>query len=111
MTLDSTTIWLVDAGVSLGTYALRSSFLLSIDRLGGLPSSVERVLPFVPIAVLAGLLAPDLLVVGGSLAVGPDNPQLLAGAVAFVVAWYTESILATVGVGMVALWALLWLVP
>lgn len=109
MALDAVTVWLVVAGVAVGTYALRSSFLLTVDRVGELPAGARRVLPFVPVAVLAALLAPDLFVVDGALAVGPDNPRLVAGAVAFVVAWYTENLLATVGVGMVVLWALLWI--
>lgn len=108
--IEPLTVWAVVAGVSLVTYGLRSSFLLGIEWLDGLPAPVEDVLPFVPVAVLAALLAPDLLVVDGSLAVGPGNDRLVAGLVAFAVAIYTESILATVGVGMVALWALLWVV-
>lgn len=111
MALSPVTVWLVVAGVAVGNYALRSSFLLAVDRFGELPPAARRVLPFVPVAVLAALLAPDLFVVEGAFAVGLDNPRLVAGAVAFLVAWYTESILATVGVGMVALWALLWVVP
>ena len=106
--IEPLTIWAVVAGVSLVTYGLRSSFLLGIEWLDGLPAPVEDVLPFVPVAVLAALLAPDLLV-DGSLAVGPGNERLVAGLVAFAVAIYTESILATVGVGMVAIWALLWI--
>lgn len=108
-TLDSTTVWLVVAGVSIVTYALRASFLVSIDRVGGLPPRLERVLPFVPTAILSGLIAPDLLVIDGGISIGLGNERLLAGFVAFVVAWYTENMIATVGVGMIALWALLWL--
>lgn len=108
--LDSTTVWLVVAGVSVLTYALRASFLLSIEYVNGLPPTLERVLPFVPTAVLAGLIAPDLLVVDGALAIAIGNERLIAGAIAVGVAWYTENMLATVGVGMAALWGMLWLV-
>ncbi|MFB6096205.1 MAG: AzlD domain-containing protein [Haloferacaceae archaeon] len=107
--IDAATIWLVVAGVSVVTYALRASFLLGIDRLDGVPPSIERVLPFVPTAVLAGLIAPNLFLVDGGVALGPGNEKLLAGAVAVVVARYTENMLATVAVGMAVLWALLWL--
>lgn len=109
MTLDPGTIWVVVAGVSVGTFALRASFLLGIDRLGELPTAAERVLPLVPTAVLAALIAPNLLVVDGALAISLGNERLLAGAVGLTVAWYTEDILATVGAGMAALWLLLWL--
>lgn len=109
MSLADTTIWLVIAGVSVGTYALRGSFLLGIERIGDLPESVTRLLPFVPTAVLAALIAPRLLLADGSLAVSLGNERLLAGLVAVPVAWYTEDMLATVGVGMGALYVLLWL--
>ena len=109
MALSSTVVWLVVAGVSLGTYALRASFLLGADYVGGIPESFERVLPFVPTAILAALVAPDVVYAGGALALTPDNPRLLAALLAAVVAWRTENMLATVGVGMGALWALQWL--
>lgn len=108
MSLDATTVWIAIAALSLGTYALRASFLLGIDRIDGLPPTLEVVLPFVPTAVLAALVAPNLLLVDGTLALSPGNERLIAGAVGFAVAWYTESMLATVGVGMGVLWLLLW---
>ena len=107
--LDSTTVWLAVAGLSLVTFWLRSSFLLGIARVDELPAALERVLPFVPPAVLAALIGPNLFLVGGAVDVGPGNPRLAAGLVAAGVAWYTESMLATVGAGMVVLWTLLWL--
>jgi branched-subunit amino acid transport protein len=103
-----TNVWLVIAGVSLVTFALRSSFLLGIDHLGDLPPALERVTPFVPPVVLAALVAPDLFVSGGAVALGPGNERLVAGVVAFGVARYTEDMLATVGTGLVVLWLLLW---
>ena len=64
-------VWLVVAGVSLVTFALRASFLLGIDRLGGLPPTLERITPFVPPVVLAALVAPNLFLSGGSVTIGP----------------------------------------
>lgn len=109
MALDSTTVWVVVAGVAVVTYLLRASFLLGIDRLGELPPALERVLPFVPTAVLAALVAPNLFVPEGAIAIGPGNGRLVAGTVAFVVASRTGNMLATVGVGMGVLWGLQWL--
>lgn len=107
--LAGTTVWLLVIGLSVGTYLLRASFLLGAERFGGLPPAAERVLPFVPTAVLAGLAAPSILLVEGTLSVGLDNPRLLAGAAAVLVAWRTENMLATVGVGMGVFWLLLFL--
>jgi branched-subunit amino acid transport protein len=104
-----TDVWLVVVGVSLVTFALRASFLLGIDGIGELPPAVERVTPFVPAAVLAALVAPTLLLDGGRVALAPGNERLIAGLLAFGVAWYTENMLLTVTVGMAALGLLLWL--
>lgn len=100
-------VWLVIAGVSLVTFGLRSSFLLGIDHVGDLPPALERVTSFVPPVVLAALVAPNLFLSGGAVALGPGNERLVAGVVAFGVAWYTEDVLVTVGVGMAVLWLLL----
>lgn len=107
--LDPATVWVLVVGLSIGTYLLRASFLLGAQYVGGLPPAAERVLPFVPTAVLAGLAAPSILLVDGVLALELANPRLFAGVAAVVVAWRTENMLATVGVGMVVFWALRWL--
>lgn len=106
-TLSTAGIWTVIAVVSVVTYLLRSAFLLGIDYVETVPPTVERLLTFFPIAVLSALIAPNLLVVEGTLSLGAHNPRLLAGLVAVGVAWYTDNLLATVGVGMAVFWALL----
>ena len=103
-----TNVWLLVAGVSLITFGLRASFLLGIDSIGGLPPWLERITPFVPPVVLAALVAPNLFLSQGAVALGPGNERLVAGLVAFGVAWYTEDMLVTVGVGLAVLWLLLW---
>lgn len=100
-------IWTVVIAVSLVTYGLRASFIFGIDYFEAFPPTVDRLLSFFPIGILSALVVPGLLLVDGALAVGPGNARLLAGLVAFAVAWYTESLLATVGAGMVVLWVLL----
>lgn len=102
-------VWMVVIGVGIVTYALRASFVFGYEYLGEFPPVIDRLLPFFPIGILSALVVPGLLFVDGSLVVGATNPRLIAGLVAFAVAWYTDSILATVGTGMVTLWALLWL--
>jgi branched-subunit amino acid transport protein len=91
--------------VSVVTYLLRSVFLVGIEYVETVPTTVERLLEFFPIAVLSALIAPNLLVIEGSLSIA--NPRLAAGLVAFGVAWYTDNLFATVGVGMAVFWALL----
>ena len=62
-------------------------------------------LRFIPGAVLATLVVPALVYTDGSLALTVGNEKLLAGALAAIVAWRTENVLATIAVGMIALWS------
>jgi branched-subunit amino acid transport protein len=107
--LSDPVIWLVVLAASLGTFAIRLSFLALFGRLGEVPSGVERALRFVPAAVLTAIVVPRLVVPDGTLALGVGNERLLAGLVAAAVAWRTESMLWTIVVGMAALWTLEWL--
>lgn len=100
------TLWLVILAAGVGTFLIRFSFIGLFGLLDNVPEVVERALRFVPAAVLAALVAPQLVLADGSVALSPANPRLLAGVVAVLVAWRTENIAATLGAGMVALWLL-----
>ncbi|WP_254537423.1 AzlD domain-containing protein [Halomarina litorea] len=105
------TLWAVILAAGIGTFLIRVSFLLVFEQVDGIPPRVQRVLRYVPAAVLAALVLPEFALsdAGGTTAhllasVAPA--QLLAGAVAAGVAWRTESVLWTIVVGMAALVAL-----
>jgi branched-subunit amino acid transport protein len=93
-------VWLAILLAGLGTYALRASFLFLFGYVDEVPTRVKTVLGMVPPAVLAALVVPAVLAPDGSIAV-VGNDRLLAGSVAALVAWYTESILATIVTGLV----------
>lgn len=99
-------LWLVVLGAAAGSYACRVSFVTLFGRMNEVPPRVKRTLAFVPPAVLAALVAPELLLQDGSFAVRPGNDRLMAGLVAAGVAWRTEDMLATVAAGMAVLYAL-----
>ena len=99
-------LWLVVLAAALGTYALRVSFVTLFGRVDDVPPRVKRVLAFVPPAVLAALVLPELVLYGDGLSVSLSNDRLIAGLIAAGVAWKTEDMLATVVVGMLALYAL-----
>lgn len=107
--VSSLELWLIIAGIAVGTFALRLSFIETFSWLGRMPPRAERVLRFVPPAVMAALVAPALLVVDGGIAIGPGNDRLVAGTIAGIVAWRTGSVLATIGVGMGMIWGLTWI--
>lgn len=102
-------VWAAILAVAVGTWLFRTSFVVLLGYLEEVPSRVNRILALIPAAVIAAILAPDLFLRDGALAIGIGNEQLLAGLVAFVVAWYTENMFLTIVVGMLALWTLLFL--
>lgn len=99
-------IWGVVLAAGVATFAIRGSFVYLFGRIDEVPASVTRTLRYVPPAVFAALVAPSLVVVEGSVAVGPGNERLLAGVVAAAATWYADSLLVTISVGMVTLWLL-----
>jgi branched-subunit amino acid transport protein len=95
-------IWLVMIVGGLFTFATRLSFILLLDRIK-VPDWFRRGLRFVPVAVLSAIILPELTSPDGSLYLSWRNPQLLAGAVAILVAWRTKNVILTIVVGMAAL--------
>ena len=69
-----------------------------------LPAWLLAWLASVPIAVLAALLAIEVLVVDGKLALSTTNPALLAIIPALAVAGWTRSLIGTVVAGVAAFW-------
>jgi branched-subunit amino acid transport protein len=98
-------LWVILIGGMLVTYATRLSFiaLLPPERM---PAWFRRGLRYVPPAVLAALIAPELFLAGGVLDPSLGNERLLAGTLAFLVAWRTRSTWLTIAAGMLALWVL-----
>jgi branched-subunit amino acid transport protein len=102
VTAPDATVWAAVALAGVGTYALRASFLFLFEYLGTVPARVETALGMVPAAVLSALVVPAILAPDGTIAVA-GNGRLVAGTAAALVAWYTENILATIGVGLAVL--------
>lgn len=98
-------LWLVFVGAGLVTFATRLSFIALSGRYRP-PTWFVAMLPFVPIAALTALVAPDLLLVAGKLAIGLDNPRFWAGLVAIGVAGWKRNVLLTIGCGFAVLWVL-----
>jgi branched-subunit amino acid transport protein len=98
-------VWWIIAGGTAVTFLTRLSFiaLLPADRL---PPVLLRALRFVPPAVLAAIIAPGMFMPDGTLAVSLGNDRLIAGLLAAAVAIRTRNTWLTIGVGMLALWAL-----
>jgi branched-subunit amino acid transport protein len=95
-------LWLTLLAVGVLTFLTRLSFIAAEGRYQP-PAWFRRMLPFVPIAALTALVAPDLLLADGKLALGLDNARLLAGLVAIAVATLWRNTLLTIGIGFAAL--------
>jgi branched-subunit amino acid transport protein len=89
-------------GMALVTYLPRMLPLVVLSRFR-LPPLVLKWLSFVPVSVLAALLAKELLIGKEGLALPPAHPQLLAAIPAFAVAAFTRSLMGTVLAGIAAM--------
>ena len=76
---------------------------LALLSRASLPSWLARWLEYVPIAVLAALLTQEVAFANGRAALPPENLALIAIGPALLVAVWTRSLVATVGVGVVAM--------
>lgn len=93
-------VW-VFLGMGLVTFFTRYAMIATLGR--ELPSVVRRWLRYVPVAVLAALIAPAALAPQGRAELGPN---LAAVAVGAWVAWRTRNVLWTIVGGMAAFWLL-----
>ena len=98
-------LWLIVLGIGAVTYAVRVAPILLLGRLG-LPPLILRALRYVPPAVLSAIVFPELVMRGGSPVLSLENPRLLAGLLAGLIAWRTRNVFLTLIVGMGALWGL-----
>jgi branched-subunit amino acid transport protein len=98
-------IWGIILGGTVVTYAIRLSFIAFIPQ-ERVPALFQRGLRYVPPAVLAALITPELLRPTGTLDISFDNPRLIAGIFAAIVAWRTRNTWLTILIGMAVLWLL-----
>ncbi len=96
-------LWAVVVAMGVLTFALRSSFILAQERIR-LPDWVRRGLDYVPAAVLAAIVAPAFVQLGGDAELIDQAPGWAAGIVGVVVALKTRHIVAVMVAGMLTLW-------
>lgn len=96
------TTWAAIALLGMTTIATRGAFILFFPKVA-LPARLGRALRFVPPAVFAALVIPELLLAGSSLNMSLGNEKLVAAIIAAVIAGWSRNALATIGGGMIAL--------
>lgn len=98
-------VWLLVFVIGVGTFGIRFVLIPLISWIE-LSPLMETGLGLIPPAVLAALVFPNMIILDGSLAGIFLSPRFVAGSAAFVTAWYTDNMVATIGVGMSVLWGL-----
>lgn len=78
---------------------------VTILKGDSLPKTLRAWLNYVPAAVMAALVAPDIFVYNGKLDFSLDNLFLLVSIPTFLIAWVTRNYFVTIaaGIGMVIL--------
>lgn len=95
-------VWATMAAMGAVTFLARLSFIAAWGRFEP-PPLLREALRYVPPAVLAAIIAPDVLMPGGALDISAGNPRILAALAAALVAWRTRSALATIAAGAAAM--------
>ena len=103
-TYTALSIWVLLVVIMAGTWSIRASFMVLFGSIETIPPFVLRVLRLIPAAVLAAIAAPSLTHASGEFDL--TTARFFAGVIAAVVAWRTKNVLATITVGMAALWIL-----
>jgi branched-subunit amino acid transport protein len=101
--------WII-LGTAAVTLVPRIAPLVLLSRIK-LPALFERWLGYVPIAVLAALLAQSVAMPEGHLDLTLSNPALLAAVPVLVVAGLIRSLMGTVAVGVALMALLRWIMP
>ena len=96
-------VWVMILGTAAVTFLLRFSFLGTVKPHAIAPQ-FQAALRYVPAAVFAAIVVPQVLIREEAIDLAPDNPRLLAAVAALGVAWLTRSVTWTLVGGMVALW-------
>jgi branched-subunit amino acid transport protein len=100
------TIWLLIFAVGAITYSARLSFIALFARRD-MPPLLAEALKHVPVAMLTAIVVPAVVFMPpGELRIDPGNAKLIAALVAGAMAWWRQSAMLTIAVGMAVLWSL-----
>lgn len=95
----TTELWLAFILASLATVLLKT-FPITVFKGDSIPRIVRDWLEFVPAAVMAALVGPDVFVYNGSFDLSWRNLFLLVSIPTALAAWFTKNYFATIAVGL-----------
>ena len=101
-------IWGLIIGMALTNFVIRALPISVMSRLD-LPPAIRRWLGYVPVSVMAAIVAVQILRPSGHLELTLANPYLLAAVPTALVYKFTKSFLGATVVGILAFLALRYL--
>ncbi|MEM8504961.1 MAG: AzlD domain-containing protein [Cyanobacteria bacterium P01_D01_bin.1] len=90
---------LIIGGMAIATFAIRYLMFGASSRIV-LSPTLLKALRYVPPVVLTAIVVPEVLLSGGSLAIGYENARLIGAIVAVLVSMLTKNLLLTIVLGM-----------
>ena len=104
------TIWLLILAVGALTYTARLSFIALFARRE-MPPLLARALKHVPVAMVTAIVVPAVVfTMPDELRLDAANAKLIAALVGGAVAWWRQSAVLTIAIGMAVLWSLRYVV-
>jgi len=107
MSFDRSTLWIVIAGLAVGSYALRFAFIGLVGNRA-MPAWLMRHLRYTAVAIIPALVAP-LVVWPAPTGGTPSLIHFAAAALTFAIAALTKNVLLAMVSGACSLWVLMYL--
>jgi branched-subunit amino acid transport protein len=83
-----------------GVTVLTRCFFFILDRPWALPRWIERALHYAPVAALAGVVAPEVVMQGGHLVTTWEDARIFAALAGALIYFWRHSVLLTIVAGM-----------
>ncbi|WBY00148.1 AzlD domain-containing protein [Ramlibacter tataouinensis] len=101
MNAGTTDLWTLAVIVGLaGVTVLSRCFFFILERPWSLPDWARRALQYAPVAALAGVVLPEVVMTQGALVATWQDARLFATGAGIAVFFWRRSVLATLVVGM-----------
>ena len=99
--MTGTDLWTLAVIVGLACITvLTRCFFFILDRAWTLPGWADRALQYAPVAALAGVIAPEVVMAGGQLVGTWQDARLFATPVGALLYFWRRSVLLTIAGGM-----------
>jgi branched-subunit amino acid transport protein len=99
--VNGTDLWTMSVIVGLAAVTvLTRCFFFILDRPWALPHWAERALQYAPVAALAGVIAPEIVMQSGQLVATLRDARLYAAPVGALLFFWRRSVLLTIAGGM-----------